>query len=446
MTTATNRVGQNGIEGLVYSVPVAQNVPQNLKHTIVLQRLLCPHQPYNPSRGEPNNNSNLPDNPYITVDYVSGVVAQDAVHAVQVAIPATGVPNPNYMAIGERRLVGRSQPLAAATQQTLNPTNPPHPHTFFHPNVSGAQFDWLVHLDRRPISIGELLHVSGFKPQEITQTFVEGTKKFQHVAPWKFDQNIDNPANSWVAEKARLYRAFEYFTVGDRSNWTSYVPSTVPATNILPPSSGGRRPGMINVNTMWDQEILNALADPAEPTDVPNRTQVNFFGQKVVGQTWTAINQRRRQALVAGGDTPGPEDHPVLGFANPGPDDPNNPPPTGTFPTKPGIAGTVLAGDYSNNTRASHRYLADEMLTKIANHVTTRSNTFAVYLTVGFFEVVDDTVRPVKMGAEIRTRNGLPIRHKMFAVVDRTQLATEDPRAIGGAERWRHPGRHRFGQ
>ena len=199
--------------------------------------------------------------------------------------------------IGERRSVGRSQPLAAATQQTLNPTNPPHPHTFFHPNVPGTQFDWLVHLDRRPISIGELLHVSGFKPQEITQTFVDSTKKFQHVAPWKFDQSIDNAANNTVAKKARLFRALEYFTVGDRSNWSSNVPASVPVTNILPPSSGGRRPGMINVNTIWDTEILSALTDPPVTAGDPNA--VNFFGQAEVGQAWSAINQRRRQALVA---------------------------------------------------------------------------------------------------------------------------------------------------
>jgi hypothetical protein len=241
VTTATNRVGQTGIEGLVYSVPVAQNVPQNLKHTIVLQRLLCPHLPYNPSRGEPNNIATLPDNPYITVDYASGVIAQDAVHAVQVAIPGTGQPNPNYKQISERRSVGRNQPLAAATQQTLNPTSPPHPHTFFHPNVPGTQFDWLVHLDRRPISIAELLHVSGFKPQEITQTFVDSTKKFQHVAPWKFDQSIDNAANNTVAEKARLFRALEYFTVGDRSNWSSNLPEYFAAIVGRPPAGHDQR-------------------------------------------------------------------------------------------------------------------------------------------------------------------------------------------------------------
>src|SRR5207249_8840985 len=117
--------------------------------------------------------------------------------------------------IAERAAHGRSQPYAGdksmlrpqAPQPPVEALDPPQPqHTFgrhngiepdspVHPQASGQTlklpFDWLVHLDRKLVSPMELLHVSPFKPHELTQQFMQpsGSGAFRHRTPW-FDEDL----------------------------------------------------------------------------------------------------------------------------------------------------------------------------------------------------------------------------------------------------------------
>jgi len=124
------------------------------------------------------------------------------------------------------------------------------------------------------------------------------------------------------------------------------------------------------------------------------------------------------------------------------------PPGDGQYPGGLGLDDTFLAADpeappddpqrrlFQVGAAADHPYLRDQLLAKIHGHLTTRSHVFAVWVTAGFFEVTDDAARPVKLGAELGRAEGRHVRHRMFAVVDRSVLVYNpgpqrrfDPRA-----------------
>lgn len=266
----------------------------------------------------------------------------------------------------------------------------------------------MVHLDRPLLSSAELLQVSGYPPHLLTQRFVSVNSLTGAMVP--FGQRVP-----WFDENNRLYRIFEFFSVG-------HQPVGSPPID--------RVAGKINLNTVWDPETLLALCDPQPgnhftDADVYNSSNTNDPNTVYV----------RLLALRTPGGTPGSKDRPFLSLAvglSPKPGDGTYPAGgDALFPNGSGINDTLLRSalpDGSADTPrlfevpGEHPYLRFELMTKFFNNVTTRSNVFAIWLTVAFFEVVDDTSRPVKLGPEIDRAEGRHRRHRMFAVVDRTNL------------------------
>jgi hypothetical protein len=456
-------------------------------------------------------------NPYVTVDYIDKNPLQNtSATARGKRQPYAGFtklqpwPNPPPE-------LPRAVPLAAdspVANQQLDPAvvnpDPNTVHTFgvqnnpppnLSPDFPNGRYDWLVHLDRWPVSPLELLHVSGFQPHQLTQRFV-------------YPYDISNPVNlnapvqaqrhmaPWFDPHRRLYRLFAFLDGMYR-------------LNNAPPY---RDAGKIDLNAINSVDVFRALCDAqpgnyfTENATTPPDDVYRIFNRMMAQRTPNVVKFPEGNFRV-----PGPNDRPFLGTATgpmvttttasavagpPAPPAANAPeiiqvtslsgtaagvrwairpgswvivgtgnmagsarepvyvtavdntvmPPTFTAifnqshpmgsPVAPvGIEDTWLRsyGDPSQPAQQrlfevppkpaavgapppDHPYLRYELMRKIANNITTRSNTFAVWVTVGFFEVVDDTTVPPKLGAEIGRDQGRHVRHRFFAIVDRSNL------------------------
>jgi hypothetical protein len=420
------------------SIPIADNT--NTGILVLLRRLANPHLPYNPftSTGGLTNPA-LPPNPYITVDYAPFVLNG-----------YNGTKNPPAPLNAKPSSWGKCQPYAGQyTNQTVQmpPMTGVNYQTLGFTNAPLASpFTWLVHLDRALISPTELLHVSGFPPHLLTQRFI-----FQNagassplVVPQPYNYtpppiiNGNPPAGypaqfscfqhyvPWFDQSRRLYRFFEMVDTRNAVAGVSPI--------------NGRVPGKININTLWDPpstypQIYQAIADPALAAinaDNPNFTSANvttIFQSLLTGRTpglaIGALSAVDRPFVgMAAGAAPATDPQYPLGMGinhtllTDGQVD------ASAAPTKQRVLQLTNAAP--TNPQVAHPYMQNELLTKIYNRLTTRSNVYAVFLTVGFFQVMSGgavgSPNIPQLGPEIGRSEGRQIRHRMFAIVDRTNL------------------------
>jgi hypothetical protein len=87
--------------------------------------------------------------------------------------------------------------------------------------------------------------------------------------------------------------------------------------------------------------------------------------------------------------------------------------------------------DFTNTGNRQTPYYRTELLQKVMNLTTVRTHQFAVWITVGFFEVTKvgtpELGIPDILGAELDAGAGRNVRYRSFFVIDRTKAAGFNP-------------------
>ncbi|MFM7539672.1 MAG: hypothetical protein ACKO9Z_08435 [Planctomycetota bacterium] len=428
---------------------------------LVLRRLANPGLPAdnNPLVGMTTNPNPL-YNPYITIDLMDVtkemLVATDARKKVQDPADATkNKDNGNLKSIDQRASFGRQQPFRYVPKDfngqpygSLAPQNPSEnampsdqPKTTFWrenlrsnippaPGFIAPGSDTLetpfprIHLDRIVTSPTEIMTTPYCRPHEY---LLLNDGQFSYCRPW-FDSST------------RLYRFLEFAQAGETRALAYGGGNRYPVGD-----PGGRIPGKINLNTV-SREVFLALCD----AQAGNRfidsqvAKLNPLDPAEANKLYeTIVSMRPFKGLAAGnsagGDalSPNPRgryqtifaNHPLGVGADAGDQlnllmDPLHQ----AYNGGPLLSANGLpspAPMATTRPQEFHPSVRLELLNKILSRSTSRSNCFAVWLTVGFFEVVTEqggsggALQPVHvLGKEMEPK----IRRRFFCMVDRTNL------------------------
>jgi len=415
--------------------------------SFVLQRLACPALP--PSQM----------NPYITVDYFEGDPVAVNNHLKYDDKGPTDANNPGTEPDWQTTFSwGRRQPYdgvivytdQAHYRQTtgapqmgkINHTLGQHNGKVQMPAPQGAQWDAgqtleipfrpLAHFDRVVLSPTELFQVVGTKPHELTHEFcgppppadpnngLTQNGRLKYLVNWLDQPQVPTPAPAQPPQPGVPYQGgLMYRALG-------LLRTPTPLNGL---GMGGRVPGKININTIFNKEVFNAICDAQ--AGGPNRFQQSGAGWNVDFAWNQLLAVRQRPPAAPGLMQIGQNDTPFRGFVSDTMFDRHR---TLALPDMLWPQGdtTLSKEDYRpGQAPAGHASALEkfELLSKVNNQFTTRSNSFAVYMMIGYFEVRNpgpwnETNRPV-LGKELGVDDGTITRHKYFAVIDRTNLSIE---------------------
>jgi len=193
--------------------------------------------------------------------------------------------------------------------------------------------------------------------------------------------------------------------------------------------------GKVNINTVSQDDIISALADANNTSNFNDQDARDLFNNTLKSLRDPGSSSVFSPRPFSGFGEFVNNDYTLEQNANPPMGQVGKSQKTGLSRSllaympfdsaNPGTAEEPVNSKWNYSTFANSgksEYGGKEILNKIFNSITTRSNVFGIWITTGYFEVTDDTTEPPRLGAEIGAADGINIRHRMFAIVDRTNL------------------------
>jgi hypothetical protein len=188
----------------------------------------------------------------------------------------------------------------------------------------------------------------------------------------------------------------------------SKLPPLIPPRRLfqIPDNSNGNNPPAVGehfISGASEYPFSPANENPGPPFDyMPNQP---IFHEQLFNPTSNLITQSR--GITPPGSTTFPNVQPVNQYLG------------------AGLTGTT------NTDNRQHPFFRAQLLQKVMNLTTVRTHQFAVWITIGFFEVLKQGSpslgAPDVLGGEIGLAAGRNIRYRSFFLLDRTRAVGFDP-------------------
>jgi hypothetical protein len=265
----------------------------------------------------------------------------------------------------------------------------------FYVGAPASPFPWLTWHNRPFMNQYELLQVPATSAEDLVLTY---------RTPAEIDAGMAAPerphllefVNQTVVPQRRYHHVLEYTHVRSRFLGSEVYSS---AGERIPRY---REPGRVNINTIPYEAIWESLWNGRELSGAAQPSWIPRFAEVVAERPF------RTPPDMVGDWT----QHRFLrDFAS------NTPP----FSTGAAFPHSNFP-HYNGEIHSYHRYAA---LNRLGNLITTRSNVFAVWVTVGYFEV--DAAPPGVAVQELGLETGEVERHRGFYVIDRSVPVGYEP-------------------